>query len=431
MAAVYWLSGVTGFVGKLALESVLRRREELGVERVYVAIRRQGTTPGARRFRRIVAGAPCLAHLPAGWAERVVVVEGDLSDPDCGLDPQALRAVRREVSHVLHVAAAVDFDRPLAEATAANVTASLNALALARTCERLESFVGVSTAYVTAHPGDGVEIEEELAPLPAPASDLYAAIRSGRFREAELLTRSGHPNTYTLTKSLSEHLVAQERDGVPVSILRPSIVSATWRWPFPGWIDSAAAFAGFVAMIGSGHLRAVVGDPRARLNVVPADWVAERIVAEAAEPPAGGLRIRHAVATPSHTPDLGECRDVILEWFRRNPVGRRASVAYLGPPGLRFRLADGLRNRAPLALAMLRSNRERSRGRRLLSQIETLNQLFPYFTCQSFDFRAVRPFDPAGFERRAYLATVCEGVARHLLRARPAPRPTPQPAAWR
>ena len=71
---------------------------------------------------------------------------------------------------------------------------------------------------MTPHPGHGVPIGETLAPLPAPAAALLAAIREGRADEAELLAASGHPNTYTLTKSIAEHLLAALREG-PASVL--------------------------------------------------------------------------------------------------------------------------------------------------------------------------------------------------------------------
>ncbi len=432
-AAICLLTGATGFLGKLLLEALLRRQGEQRIERVYLVVRRQGSVSAERRFRRLRERAACLAGLPPGWSDRVRVLEGDLTAPGCGLDAAGRNALRREVSHVVHAAATVDFDRPLGEATAANTTASLNVLELARGCQQLRSMVAVSTAYVSPHPGDSVPIEETLAALPAPAPDLYAAIRSGRVHERELLKRAGHPNTYTLTKSLAEHLLLEARGGIPLSIVRPSIITATWRRPFPGWIDSAAAFAGFVALIGAGHLRAVVGDPQARLNLVPADWVVERVIEAALEPPSGGQRIQLAVAAPRHTPSLDECRRAIVRFFRSNPAGRRASVTYLGPPGLRFRLADGLRNRAPVQLEMLRSPRQRQRTRRLLEEIDALNRLFPYFTRRSFAFRATQPFDPPDFDRGEFLALVCAGVARHLMRARAvAPRertPSVSPAA--
>src|SRR5207245_2250376 len=143
----------------------------------------------------------------------------------------------------------------LAEAARANITTSLNLLELSRSCPRLERMVYVSTAYVTPHPGDAAPIAEVLAPLPGPAAELYQAILEGTADTAGLLRRSGHPNTYTLTKSLAEHLLLGRRGSIPLSIIRPSIISASWRYPFPGWLDSMAGFASFVVLIGLGHLR--------------------------------------------------------------------------------------------------------------------------------------------------------------------------------
>lgn len=42
-----------------------------------------------------------------------------------------------------------------------------------------------------------------------------------------------HPNTYTYTKALAEYLVQQEASHLNVAIVRPSIVGASWKEPFP------------------------------------------------------------------------------------------------------------------------------------------------------------------------------------------------------
>lgn len=42
-----------------------------------------------------------------------------------------------------------------------------------------------------------------------------------------------HPNTYTYTKALAEFLVQQEAAQLNVAIVRPSIVGASWKEPFP------------------------------------------------------------------------------------------------------------------------------------------------------------------------------------------------------
>lgn len=41
------------------------------------------------------------------------------------------------------------------------------------------------------------------------------------------------PNTYTYTKALAEYLLQQEAGDLNVAIVRPSIVGASWKEPFP------------------------------------------------------------------------------------------------------------------------------------------------------------------------------------------------------
>lgn len=41
------------------------------------------------------------------------------------------------------------------------------------------------------------------------------------------------PNTYTYTKALAEYIVQQEGTKLNIAIVRPSIVGASWKEPFP------------------------------------------------------------------------------------------------------------------------------------------------------------------------------------------------------
>lgn len=41
------------------------------------------------------------------------------------------------------------------------------------------------------------------------------------------------PNTYTYTKAMAEYMVQQEGGNLNIAIVRPSIVGASWKEPFP------------------------------------------------------------------------------------------------------------------------------------------------------------------------------------------------------
>ncbi len=410
-ATTWFLTGATGFLGKVMLEELIRRRAELRVQRVLLLIRPRKAQTAADRFRDDVVPAACFATLPPGWTEYVTVLEGDLARPDLGL---ASHAALSAVTHVVHSAASIAFDLPAVEAVAANIDATLHLLETARACPRLRRFVYVSTAYVTPHRTDGGPIREELVPLPMPADALLDAIRTGRLRDDAILARSGHPNTYTLTKCLAEHLLVQRHGAVPLSIVRPSIIAASRQFPFPGWIDSLAGFGAFATLLGLGHLRAIVGDPNARLDVVPVDEVTSRLV-QAALHDRGGPRIRHAVAGLAGASTMSECWKTVIDWFALHPVARRPVRGFLGTSGLRFRVADLWFHQLPMAIGALRGTDARRQLRKLASKLEQLNSVFPYFTTRSFDFRSSMPLAPSRLGL-GYIRTICRGLYRHVLK---------------
>jgi len=411
------LTGVTGFVGKVILEAALRRQSELGLGAVHVAIRPKGGRGAEERFAHEVLASRCFDRLEPGWERCVHVVAVDLARPDAGLDGETRAALQRRVTHVIHAAASVEFDLPLAAAVADNVTSSLHVLELARGCPLLAQLVSLSTAYVTPASAVRGPVAEALASLPWPAEQVLEAVARGSADEARLLRESGHPNTYTLSKCLAEQRLAALRGDVPLTLLRPSIVSAAWRDPFPGWIDSHAAFAAFVILIGSGQLRALAAHPDARLDLVPCDAVARQALDACfvSPSPPGSLRIVHAVAGGARCAPIRLCAEVIEQQFARLRTGAGPKLRYLGPRGARFSANEWLHHRLPLSGAAFwhrvqhRPSRLRA-VRSLALRLRYLNRAFAYFTHTSFDFRAETPCDLPGFDPRAYLETVCAGI---------------------
>ena len=47
-----------------------------------------------------------------------------------------------------------------------------------------------------------------------------------------------YPNTYTYTKALAERVLEMEHGSVPICFVRPTIVIAAEKEPYPGWIDN-------------------------------------------------------------------------------------------------------------------------------------------------------------------------------------------------
>lgn len=419
MGATVLITGSTGFLGKVVLHELIRRKEELGVDRCVLLIRGKRKHSARKRFEAQMAPSACFAELPFGWTRLVDVVEGDLSMPRCGINDLVWRRLQHQVTHVIHCAASVDFDLPVADACSANITSSLNMLQLGQDMAKLQAFVSTSTAYVTPHK-KGV-IAEELAPLPRPAAALLADIHGG-VDEAQLMAETGHANTYTYTKCLAEHLQVQHRGSVPLTIVRPSIISASMAQPTPGWIDSKAAFAGFVVTIGGGLLKVVDADPSVHLDIVPVDHVVDVLIgaAFAPRPAAPAVPILHAVAGTQHAAHIGTTSAAIVTFFRRHRVARKPRLAHLGRRSLLFSAREAVHHTVPAAVAQaLTTLRGDARGtkrvRRLSQTLRTINKVFPYFTHHTFNFATGHPL-PQHFNIQAYVDTVCRGALTHLMR---------------
>ncbi|MCH8299292.1 MAG: SDR family oxidoreductase [Candidatus Marinimicrobia bacterium] len=413
------LTGVTGFLGKVVLVELLRRQQELSLSTIHVLIRPKNGVSSEERFHSEVVSSPCFSMLKEGWEKRVEMFAGDLTDDGCGLDDSTRTLLADRVTHVIHCAASIDFDLPISEAAAANITSSLNMLELARSLPRLQSMVSVSTAYVTTLSDLGSPIEEVLAPLPRSAESIYQSIIDGTALKSELLEETGHPNTYTLTKSIAEHLLVERRGEIPLTIVRPSMISASWRHPFPGWIDSYAGFAGIVRLIGEGHLRTFVARPSERSDVIPVDEVAARVIDSAFEPSPSGADqpyILHAVAGLKHSLRIDTCGKVITDFFTSHRVGNTPRVRYVSRSGPRLLISRMLPARARNSLWKFVDKIWRNTSaKRLREYLNYINQTYSYFSHNTFDFRSSKPLNHPSFDAREYIRTVCHGVYQNLL----------------
>jgi len=423
------LTGSTGFVGKVVLEELLRRREELGIEKIHLLIRPRGRKSPEDRFNRSTHSR-VFSLLEPGWKKFCNPVAGDMLDEGLGLSDSETRKLQNELTHIIHCAASIRFDLPIAEAAEINITGALRVLEFAKGCRTLSRLVDVSTAYVTPHPGgDAVlVVEEKLVDLPFNATEVYKEIIEGQPNEKALLGRTGHPNTYTFTKCLAERLLVERRADVPLTLLRPSVVSACRRRPFPGWIDSHAAYAAFISLLGAGHLRVARVNPEARLDVVPCDDVADRIISCAFDPELQKpFVIRHAVAGLQNTGAIPQLAYTHEKHFKAYPLEREVRWAYVGENLAAFRFHEMVHHHMPLgamrvATKLKGQKRATVKLERLARGLGYLDEAFYYFVHHTFDFRT--DFPPLEeFNLDTYLESISDGISEHLLKRNPVQAP--------
>ncbi len=99
----------------------------------------------------------------------------------------------------------------------------------------------------------------------------------------------GWTNTYTYTKSLGEQIILSD-SSVSSTIVRPSVVESSVRYPFPGWNEGFNTTAPLMYLILKGHRSVPMGEDTA-LDLIPVDFIA-----------AGMLLATAAVLVGEHEP---------------------------------------------------------------------------------------------------------------------------------
>jgi fatty acyl-CoA reductase len=279
-----FITGATGFLGKCLVEKLLRSCYHL--DKIYILVRgKKGLTPH-QRLTDIFATCQLYALVRASspdFMTKLETIEGDLMLPNMGISPEDEQKLIERVHIVFHSAATVRFDEPLKLAVQMNIVGTRQVLALTKRLKRLEAFVHISTAYANC---DRTHISECVYNSPVNHDKLCEAVEWCDEDLVKLLTPKViqlRPNTYTYTKAIAETLVLQEcRDnGIPCSIVRPSIVGASWREPFPGWIDNFNGPTALFAAIGKGILRTMLGNWNSTADIIPVDVPVNLMIAVA------------------------------------------------------------------------------------------------------------------------------------------------------
>jgi fatty acyl-CoA reductase len=279
-----FLTGATGFLGKVMLWKALREAGE-GVK-IYVLVRSSKDADARKRVDEIFSTKifdDLLASKPH-LREKVCPLDGDITKEDFGLSEESLALLYRETTTIIHSAATTKFTENLKLAVDINVLAVGRMVKIAKRCPRLVSLVHISTCYVAADKINVPAIYEQVYPMKCSPEEVIQRVANISLEEADRITDEvihPYPNTYSFTKSLGEHLLMAERGNLPVCVLRPSIVTAAIKEPLPGWIDVLLGPAGLFLATGVGALRIMKGSPDNIADFVPVDTVCNAIFAAA------------------------------------------------------------------------------------------------------------------------------------------------------
>lgn len=242
------LTGATGLVGGELLVRLLASRP---FSPIYCIIRSRKLQPVRERRKGLLEWL----EVSDEDAERVIAVEGDVTQKDLGLGDKYNELAARIVE-VFDTAADVTFDQQLDEARRINRDGLQHMIDFALTAQSASGFRRfnyVSTAYVV---GDVAAGPDEHG--------------NPRFH-----------NTYEQTKWEAEALLTQLGDTLPWTCYRPSVImgnSQTGRTPHFRVLYIP------IRWVWLEGIRVLPCDPNIRFDVVPVDYVADAIIALSIKP---------------------------------------------------------------------------------------------------------------------------------------------------
>lgn len=285
-----FVTGGTGFMGKVFIERLLRTTE---VEKIYLLIREKKNKKASERLREIfedpVSGEmPNLKYKILMFftsqlynsikfeksldfiLSKVHFIEGDCSFLNLNLSPENRQFLIENASMIFHFAATVRFNEKFKKAIELNTRGTGEMLKLVKEINDLKLFCYISTSY--CHLEEKI-LMEKYYPPPVDTKTIFEIIEKLSENETEAFfskyLNEEIPNSYVFTKALAESLIVESQ--FPTLVCRPAIVSQAYMEPLVGWTDNFNNMTGLIVAGCMGIMRNLNCTGKNAINIVPVD----------------------------------------------------------------------------------------------------------------------------------------------------------------
>ncbi|KAJ8537647.1 hypothetical protein K7X08_014187 [Anisodus acutangulus] len=352
------VTGATGFLAKALIEKILRTIPK--INKIYILIRAKDKGAAFERLTSEIIESKlfkCLEEMHGEYFEpfilsKIVPAIGNIYEPNLGMDIITAQQIAEEIDLIIDSAANTTFDERYDLALDANVNGPYQLMMFAKKCKKLILLMHYSTAYANGEReglilekpftmGESITKEKVTSISPFTSFPLLHAdnemdlvsklknnIKNNGLEQVmkdlggERAKLYGWQDTYAFTKAIGEMMINSMRDEIPILILRPSMITSSYKDPFPGWIQGFRVIDPSVFLYGKGYLPCFLGDPDTLVDLVPVDLVVNATIAAIAKHgylQNPELNVYHLASTFVNPFPLNQLFDSCYEYFTSFP----------------------------------------------------------------------------------------------------------------
>ncbi|KAF3655409.1 putative fatty acyl-CoA reductase 2-like [Capsicum annuum] len=296
------VTGATGFLAKVLIEKTLRTTPN--INKIYLLMRAKDKKAAFDRLTSEIIESKlfkCLKEMHGESYEsfirsKLVPIVGNIDEPNLGMDSIIAQKIAQEIDLIIDSAANLTFDLRYDLALEAKVNGPNQLMLFAKKCKQLKFFIHFSTGegLIYEKPftmGESITKEKVTSHSPSTkfpslnvaneldfVSKLKNAIENNHtfdnilkdmgFERAKL---NGWQDTYSFTKAMSEMIIDNMREDIPVVIIRPSVITSSYEEPFPGGIQGFRVIDPLLIFYGKGEYPCMFGDLSVLVDVVDSD----------------------------------------------------------------------------------------------------------------------------------------------------------------
>jgi long-chain acyl-CoA synthetase len=279
------LTGANGFIGSQIAKRLLKQTNT----KIIALVNAKNNIEAKNRLCKAWWDWP---ELHDSISNKTIPLAADVRKKKLGLSENQYEDLTKSLTHIIHCAAKWRFDTEIEELHQTNVEGTKNIIALTKLTHENHEILRlsyISSAYVSG------KIQ-------------------GNISEETLTDKYGFITEYEQTKFKGEKLVQLEKNNLPISIFRPTMVIGDSK---TGEITTFNTVYTLLRLYLLGKLRYLPINPSTRINIVPVDYVANTITKLTFSESAVGLTF-HLTPKSEDLPTVREFADSVQKWVNQN-----------------------------------------------------------------------------------------------------------------